>query len=153
SVLYQAADEVFGPCYPFANLSTQITDVNSALSGSGYTLAKNPKELKDLIARQKPAVFHSLEGGFSVEAPENVKTLAGEGLGAIIVANLVFREISASVNALPFMTDTEYDRMFAMPVKGLTELGTKICEEMCRHGIIPDVTHATGTAIYQVFAI
>jgi membrane dipeptidase len=36
---------------------------------------------------------------------------------------------------------------------GLTELGRNICIEMCSHGIIPDITHATEEAIKEVFAI
>ena len=51
------------------------------------------------------------------------------------------------------MSDAEYDRMFAMPVPGLTQFGMDVCKEMCRVGIIPDVTHAIEQATEQVIAI
>jgi membrane dipeptidase len=51
------------------------------------------------------------------------------------------------------MSDAEHERMFTMPVKGLTETGMRLCEAMCRSGIIPDITHATREAADQVFEI
>jgi microsomal dipeptidase-like Zn-dependent dipeptidase len=153
SVLYQPADELFGPCEPFSNLRRQISVVNEKLVRGRVKLAKNPRDLKTFITNGDPVAFHCLEGGFSVESPARVATLADEGLAYIILAHLVFREVSASVNAFPFMSDTEYDRMFAMPVPGLTQFGMDVCKEMCRVGIIPDVTHATEQAIEQVLAI
>ena len=153
SVLYQAADDFLGPCGAFENLRNQITMVNDQLKKGKVTLASNPKDLTDLIQNGTPAAFHCIEGGFSVEDPSNVATLADAGVAYIILAHLVFREVSANVNAFPFMSDDEYERMFPMPTTGLTPLGTRICEEMCKHGIIPDVTHATETAISEVFAI
>jgi microsomal dipeptidase-like Zn-dependent dipeptidase len=153
SVLYQPADELFGPCEPFANLRKQITLVNGALARGRFKLAKTPGDLKRFIENGEAVAFHSLEGAFSVGEPGNVRALAGEGLAYIILAHLVFRNISASVNAFPFMSDAEYDRMFAMPVKGLTSLGVDICTEICRSGIIPDITHATKEAADEVFRI
>jgi membrane dipeptidase len=153
SVLYQPADDLFGPCYPFDNLTKQISLVNDALKKGKVTLASNPKDLTDLIQNGKPAAFHCLEGGFSVGDPSNVPTLADAGVAYIILAHLVFREVSANVNAIPFMSDAEYDRMFPMPTAGLTGTGIEICEEMCKQGIIPDVTHASEAAICDVFAI
>lgn len=153
SVLYQPADDFFGPCQPFDNLTKQIRTVNDALKKGKVTLASNPKELTDLINNGKPAAFHCLEGGFSVGDASNVGTLADAGVAYIILAHLVFREVSANVNAFPFMSDAEYDRMFPMPTTGLTPTGIEICEQMCKHGIIPDVTHASEAAICDVFAI
>ena len=153
SVLCQPADELFGPCEPFLNLKRQISVVNEKIVRGRVKLAKNPTDLKTFITNGDPVAFHCLEGGFSVGSPAKVAALADEGLAYIILAHLVFRDVSANVNAFPFMTDAEFDRMFAMPVPGLTQFGMDVCKEMCRVGIIPDVTHATEQAIEQVFAI
>jgi microsomal dipeptidase-like Zn-dependent dipeptidase len=153
SVLFQPADELFGPCEPFANVMQQIRMVNDRLAEAKYTLARRPKDLSNSIANGTPAAFHVLEGGFSVGDPKNVTALAREGVAYIVLAHLVFRGVSANVNAFPFMTDAEYERMFATPVPGLTQFGIDVCREMCRRGIIPDATHATEAAVEQIFAI
>src|SRR5262249_50241796 len=135
------------------NLQRQISLVNEALPKGKFKLAKNPTDLGNFIANGIPTAFHCIEGAFSVDDPSRVSELADAGVAYIILAHLVFRRISASVNGFPFMSDEEYESMFTAPTAGLTQLGNDICVEMCKQGIIPDVTHATEKAISDVFAI
>jgi microsomal dipeptidase-like Zn-dependent dipeptidase len=160
SVLYNPADEMFGPCEPFANLTRQRNDIELALGDAQYRLATTPAELKDAIDKQQPAAFHCIEGGFAIGDPANpqqlvanVRQLAKDGVAYIILAHLVFREISGCVNAFPFFDDDQYERMFKNPTPDLTQAGVAICETMCDVGIIPDITHMTVEAATQVLAI
>ncbi len=156
SVLYNPADELFGPCDPFENLMRQLKAATTELKKK-YAIAKTPADLKLSIEASQLVAFHCLEGGFGVgtgdQIEANVATLAREGVAYITLAHLIFRDVAANVNAFPFMSDAEYERMFTMPVKGLTESGVRLCEAMCRSGIIPDITHATREAADQVFEI
>jgi membrane dipeptidase len=123
------------------------------LTLAGYYVARDGRDFHAAVGDGRLAAFHCLEGGFSIEDAANVKRLATWGIGYVTLAHLLFRGIAACVNAFPFFSDAEFERMFPMPVDGLTATGRDICVAMCRHGIIPDVTHMTVRAASEVYGI
>jgi len=153
SVLYDPADELFGPCDPFANLTAQRQAMEVELASHRYHLVRNPRQLKEAIDGGLPAAFHCVEGGFGIGEPTNVEQLANDGVAYVVLAHLIFREVSACVNALPFLTDEQFDRIFSNPTNGLTPHGVQLCERLCERGIIPDITHMTSTAACQTLEI
>jgi microsomal dipeptidase-like Zn-dependent dipeptidase len=153
SVLYVPSDELFGPCAAFENLEKQLATADAKLRSEGFVVARNGKAFAESVQSGAPTAFHCLEGGFSIERSEQVERLAQLGIAYVVLAHLLFRDIAACVNAFPFLTDEEFERMFPMPVEGLTPRGTMLCEALCRHGVIPDITHMTATAAGQVFDI
>ena len=153
SVLYVPSDELFGPCDPFENLEQQLRTAEEKLKSEKYFIARNGEEFCAWVEGGELAAFHCLEGGFSIEHDTQVERLAKLGVAYVVLAHLLFRKVSACVNAFPFFTDDEFERMFPMEVPGLTDPGRKICAALCRNGIIPDITHMTRTAALEVFDI
>lgn len=154
SVLFHPADEVWGPCEAFRNLLSQIAEVETAVQKRpGWQVARNPKELAAAMQANQRVIVHCVEGGFGVESPDNVPALADAGVAYVTLAHLIFREISACVNAFPFMSDDSFSKIFKMPVQGLTEVGADIAECLMKHGVVVDVTHMTETAFREVAAI
>jgi microsomal dipeptidase-like Zn-dependent dipeptidase len=152
SVLYSPADELYGTCYGAENIKAQIKLVEKKLKGK-FEIARDGKEFKAKVEAGKPAAFHCLEGAFVIEkVPQDVDVLVDQRVAYVVLAHLVFRGVSGCVNAFPFFTDETYEVMFPGP-PGLTPLGKKICEGICQRGIIPDITHMTVQAAYDVFDI
>ena len=152
SVLYLPSDELFGPCGAFTNLESQLGKATETLTSAGYHVARNGAELYETIDGGKLAAFHCLEGGFSVEEAAQVTRLRALGIAYVVLAHLLPRGIAPCVNAFPFFTDAEFERMFPMPDK-LEARGREICDALCQHGIIPDITHMTLQAVHEVFEI
>lgn len=150
SALYHPADEVWGPCDPLRNIIAQMDQVERDLKKSGCDLVTTPKALGSAVKDGRSCAFHSIEGGYAVEAPGNIRALADRGVAYITVAHLIYRGVSACVNGLPFMTDDSFSKVFCMPVPGLSALGEDICEAMMDNGIIVDITHMTEHAISRV---
>jgi membrane dipeptidase len=153
SVLYVPSDELFGPCDAFHNLEWQCRKATEKLTAAGYHVARNGADFCDAVGRGKLAAFHCLECGFSIESEARVEQLADLGIAYVVLAHLLFRDISGCVNAFPFFTDAEFERMFPMPDEGLTLRGREICDALCAQGIIPDITHMTRKAADEVFDI
>lgn len=120
-------------------------------------VASSPAELEEALADQKLALVHCVEGGFHLgPTPDDVRTavdrLADLGVAYITLAHLIYREVATNASALPFMTDTQYERWFPQPPEtGLAELGIAAVEKMIERGVLIDLSHMSERALGDTF--
>jgi len=161
SVLYNADDEFFhGPeprAEAFDNIITQVNNVENELAAvrDRVTIARNVGDLERCLRQGIRCVFHSMEGAHGLGGnAANVRVLAQRGLASMVVAHLFFRGVAACENALPFVPDAVFENFLNVKQPpGLTPLGVEIVEELCRQGVIPDITHATKGSQEEIFEI
>jgi microsomal dipeptidase-like Zn-dependent dipeptidase len=69
------------------------------------------------------------------------------------VAHLFWRAVATNAPALPFLPDWLYHLAFPQPKEGLSSLGRAAVSAMAEHGILIDITHMSGRAIDDTFAL
>jgi microsomal dipeptidase-like Zn-dependent dipeptidase len=116
----------------------------------------NRAELDAQLATPKGiAIVHCVEGGFhlgsSVErVEENVATLAARGVAYITLAHLFYRDVATNSNALPFLPDGVFHRVFSQPDKhGLTKRGKAAVRAMAANRVIVDLSHMDAKAMHE----
>jgi microsomal dipeptidase-like Zn-dependent dipeptidase len=115
--------------------------------------------LDDLDAAEadgRMAFVHCVEGGFHLGHDEDsirahVGELAAKGVVYVTLAHLFWRRIATNANALPMLTDRQYDRIWCQPkpgtrMAGLAPLGEVALEAMCKHKVLVDVSHMRDDA-------
>ena len=169
SVLYSPFDEmdltVRYPALPgkdyFATLIRQLENVEREIADQHAGLARvarNPAELDAAIAAGEPALVHCVEGGFHLgptpeEIDRNVAALARRGVAYVILGHLFYRQVATNPNAIPFLPDWLYNRLFPQPDTGLTELGRAAVNAMVREHILIDLSHASQATLNDVFTL
>jgi microsomal dipeptidase-like Zn-dependent dipeptidase len=116
-------------------------------------LARNHLELKEQLAQPKDsddfrvAVIHALEGAHALGGDlDFVKTLSARGVAMIGLTHFFTKGVASSANSYPFFPDAN-----SRPaIQGLSGYGRELIQEMEKHGILVDVTHATSTAITEM---
>ena len=121
-------------------------------------VAHDPRELDAALAAGKIALVHCVEGGFHLggtpeEVEAAVERLARRGVAYITLAHLVWRSVATNANAIPFLPSPLYRLLFPQPRVGLTELGRAAVRTMVRHGVLVDVSHMSGRALDDTFAL
>jgi microsomal dipeptidase-like Zn-dependent dipeptidase len=119
-------------------------------------VARNVAELDVLLAADKLALIHAVEGGFHFGAtPQdvaaNVSALAKRGLAYITVAHLFYRGVARNAPALPFLADPIYKLLFPESGPGLTDLGRALIEAMIREHVLIDITHMNESSLTETF--
>ena len=113
------------------------------------------RRASDLHDRDRIAFVHCVEGGFHLgttpqEIREHVAELARRGVIYVTLAHLFWRRIAANASALPFLTDSWYDRIFPQPAdEGLSDLGRAAVEAMYEHKLLVDLSHMRADAITE----
>lgn len=79
--------------------------------------------------------------------------MAQAGVAYIVLSHLLFKGVATCVNAILCMSDKTFQEVFSQPDLGLTQLGRDIAEEMCKHRIVIDITHASQNTIDDIFAV
>jgi microsomal dipeptidase-like Zn-dependent dipeptidase len=170
SVLYSPFDEMdLSKHYPappdatyFPSLLRQLEDVEVEVSREFTGQARvvhRPAEIDAALAGGEVALVHCVEGGFHLGAtPEeidhNVTALARRGVAYVILAHLFWREVATNANAIPFLPDWLYERLFPQPREpGLTELGRAAVEAMVRERVLIDLSHMSDRALDDTFAL
>jgi microsomal dipeptidase-like Zn-dependent dipeptidase len=163
SVLYAFFDEV-DLSKPYAappapdyvdDVLSQIDTVEENIAqkhGDKAAVARNPAELEAALSAGKVALVHVLEGGFHLGAtPDEVDAavtkLAARGVAYVTLAHLFFRQIATNANAIPFLPDKLYNRLFPQPHEGLTELGRAAVKAMVRERVLIDASHMGDLAV------
>jgi microsomal dipeptidase-like Zn-dependent dipeptidase len=157
SVLYAFFDEVdLDKPYAAPPAADYVDDVLSQMDtveeniatkhGAAAAVARTPAELEAAISGGKVALVHVLEGGFHLGAtPDEVDAavtkLAARGVAYVTLAHLFFRQIATNANAVPFLPDWLYHRLFPQPKEGLTELGRAAVKAMVREHVLIDASH------------
>src|SRR3954468_8345469 len=96
--------------------------------GSRHVVVRSAADLAAAAASGRLAFVHCVEGGVHLGAtPDavtaNVAALARRGVGSVILAHLLYRQVATNANALPMLSDAWYDRLFPQPSgTGLTPL-------------------------------
>ena len=115
-------------------------------------VVRTPAELDRTLAEGRIAFIHAVEGGFHLGASEeevrhNVGVLAERGVAYVTVAHLFWRRVATNANAIPFLRDWLYRRLFPQPTcEGLTPLGKAAVAAMIEHGILIDISHMSEAA-------
>jgi microsomal dipeptidase-like Zn-dependent dipeptidase len=168
SVLYWPAAE-FDPLHlngappvdrDFDYLARQLEAIESGLpgataDGTPVFVARSAADL------ERPGIrfVHCVEGGFQLgedlaKLDERVRWLSQQGVLYITVAHLFYRGVATEAPAIPAFTDEEFLVVFPEPEDvGLTELGERLVEAMYRHKILIDISHMSGRAVSETFAL
>lgn len=117
-------------------------------------LARNRAELRTAIADRaagrddRVIVLHALEGGHALGGlPSSLDAFAARGVVFVTLSHFLNKGLSSVGNALPFFPDAGSD----WPHQGLTDLGREMIARMEAVGILLDVTHASSTALVDIF--
>jgi microsomal dipeptidase-like Zn-dependent dipeptidase len=145
----------------FANLLRQLKTVEREVADKHRgeaRIARTPAELDEALAAGEVALVHCVEGGFHLGGePEvverNVGELARHGVAYITLAHLFWRRVAADENAIPFLPDALYDRLFPQPPVGLTELGRAAVRAMVAEHVLIDLSHMNERALADTFAL
>ena len=167
SVLYSPFDEMdlsepYGSppkSHYFPSLIRQLDLVEHEVathSAAEAGIARNVAELDALIAQNKVALVHAVEGGFHLgagpdEIAANVAALAERGVAYVTVAHLFWRGIATNAPALPFLPDAIYKLLFPQPREGLVDLGYAAVRAMVARGVLVDVTHMDAYSLSETF--
>ena len=122
-------------------------------------VVRTPAELDRTLAEGRIAFIHAVEGGFHLGASEeevrhNVGVLAERGVAYVTVAHLFWRRVATNANAIPFVWDWLYRRLFPQPTsEGLTRLGKTAVAAMIEHGILVDISHMSEAATADTLAL
>jgi microsomal dipeptidase-like Zn-dependent dipeptidase len=114
--------------------------------------------LEAAVEAGKVALVHCVEGGFHLGASADavdraVAELARRGVVYITLPHLFWRGVATNTPALPFLPDWLYRALFPQPAQGLSELGHAAVGAMAREGVLVDVSHMTGAAVDDTFAV
>ena len=94
-------------------------------------------------------VLHALEGGHALGgSPASLDAFAARGVVFVTLTHFMNKGLSSVGNALPFFPDAGSN----WPHQGLTDLGREVIARMEALGILLDVTHASSTALVDIFA-
>jgi microsomal dipeptidase-like Zn-dependent dipeptidase len=115
----------------------------------------------DLDVADKIRFVHCVEGGFHL-GPEldrvdaRVKWLADHGVVYITLAHIFYRDVATGANAIPGLTDREYNYVFTQPEPpepGLTPLGKAIIRAAYKYKVLIDLSHMREDAINETFVL
>jgi len=119
-------------------------------------LARNRAELRTALAERtagrddRVIVLHAIEGGHALGGlPSSLDALAERGVVYLTLSHFLNKGLASVGNALPFFPDAGSD----WPHQGLTDLGREVIARMEALGILLDVTHASSTALVDIFEI
>jgi microsomal dipeptidase-like Zn-dependent dipeptidase len=145
----------------FAALIRQLEDVEAEVAREFTGMARiahTPAEIDATLEAGEVALVHCVEGGFHLgptpeEVDRNVTELARRGVAYITLGHLFYRQVATNPNAIPFLPDWLYNRLFPQPGIGLTELGAAAAGAMARERVLIDLSHMSQSAIDDTFAL
>jgi microsomal dipeptidase-like Zn-dependent dipeptidase len=143
------------------SLQDQMDLVEQAVAADAQNagMARNPKQLKDVMDSGRVAIVHCVEGGFALGADEaevaaTVKAFAERGVAYVTLAHLFYRGVAQNAPALPFLPDPVYKLVFPQKGRtGLTPLGEAAVRVMVEHRVLVDVTHMNDVAIAHTLKV
>lgn len=117
-------------------------------------LARNRAELRAALAERatgrddRVIVLHALEGGHALGgSTSSLDAFAARGVVFVTLTHFVNKGLASAGNALPYFPDAGSN----WPHQGLTDLGRDVIAHMETLGILLDVTHASSTALVDIF--
>ena len=147
-------DEYFGE---LTNLMCVVEEEVNALPDDVIRLVQTPAQLAAL----EPGVIgivHCVEGGFFLgpdQLEERAAVLRDHGVAYVTLAHLFWRRVAANANALPFLSDGWYHRLFRQPRAGsedaLPTLGEDAIAALTAKRIMVDVSHMREDVMHEAF--
>jgi membrane dipeptidase len=150
---------------PWDNLLAQMAAMERQVArAERIELARSNADLDAVLATQKTAIVHTIEGGDVLSAGladsdldgrrARVDQLADRGVASITLAHLFPNDLVGHAEGIP-----ETQRKFPIcPLDtkvdlsvGLKTAGRAVVERMVDRGIVPDVSHCTRRARQQIY--
>ena len=113
-----------------------------ARSDDCLTLVENSTELKNCLAADKTGVMLAIENGLAIE--ESLEKLKEFRLRKVRLLTLVHSQ------HLPWVASCTGKEAFRADNRGLSDFGEKVVDAMNDLGIIPDLSHASENAFWDV---
>lgn len=163
AVHYNPLDEVLSmavdpsldaPRHTHRMLDMLETELNGAAAAHAR-LARDPAALRVALADRaagrddRVIVLHALEGGHALGgSTAALDAFAARGVVFVTLTHFLNKGLASVGNALPFFPDAGAN----WPRQGLTDLGRAVIARMEALGILLDVSHASSTALADIFA-
>lgn len=170
SVLYRPFDEMdlsrryAAPPAPgyFGDLVEDLEAVEADIAArdpATIRVVHGRDELEQSLSDGATALIHCVEGGFHLgdeagRIEANCAELARRGVAYVTVAHLFFRQVATNANALPFLPDRLYAKVFPQDERHpLTPLGEALVRGLVRNRILVDLSHMAPPAIGAVLKV
>ncbi|MCG8512048.1 MAG: membrane dipeptidase, partial [Rhodospirillales bacterium] len=142
---------------PLARLDEMIDEFERQVSlvADIAGIARNVREIDQLVAWDRIAVVHAVEGGHVLEGnPENVHRLAARGVAYLTLTHFFPNGLARQDRAVPedlFLTKlSPYNFGFGMG-EPLTDLGKAVLREMKTAGMVLDLAHCALEARRAIY--
>jgi membrane dipeptidase len=130
-----------------------------------FDMARSNDELDGVVAADRTAIVHTVEGGHVLGAGlaeddlsgrlGRLDELAERGVASLTLAHLFPNDLAGHAEAIPATQRSgpvcKLDSK-VVPTRGLTATGRAVVERMVELPMIPDVTHCTPVARREVYA-
>jgi microsomal dipeptidase-like Zn-dependent dipeptidase len=162
AVHYDPFDEIIGmavdpsldaPAHTHRMLDLLETELNGR-DAAHARLARTPAALRQALADRREGrddrviVLHALEGAHALGgALDPLDGLAARGVAYITLAHFFDKGVASVGNCLPFIADAGRD----WPSRGLSDFGRRLIARMEALGVLVDATHASSTAMEDIF--
>jgi membrane dipeptidase len=137
-----------------------------ARAGDRFVMARSNAELDGVVAAEKTAIVHTVEGGHVLGAGLDANDLPGRlarldqladrGVASLTLAHLFPNDLAGHAEAIPAAQRTgpicKLDTGVDLS-RGLTPTGQAVVERMVQLRMIPDVTHCTPVARQDVYRV
>lgn len=118
-------------------------------------LARTPGDLRRFLAERaegrddRVIVLHAIEGGHALGGSvDAIDAFAARGAAYLTLTHFFNKGLASAGNALPFFPDAGSN----WPHQGLTDRGREVIARLEERGVLLDVTHASSTAMVDIFA-
>lgn len=124
--------------------------------GDRAGFARGPAELEEMLATERLALIHCVEGGFHLgtepaEVRENVRELGRRGVAYITLGHLFYRGVATVAPAIPYLSERDHEVLLPQPEQGLTPRTRAAIETMTEEGILLDLCHLSEIALEEAF--
>jgi microsomal dipeptidase-like Zn-dependent dipeptidase len=142
----------------FGNLMRDLETVAAEVAThdpAEIRVVTNRAELDAAVAAGATALVHAVEGGCHIgnsdeEIAAHCAELAKRGVAYVTVAHLFYRQVATNANAVPFIPDRIYDRVFPQPHGDhLTPRGEALVRGLVENRVLIDLSHMSPEAIAE----
>jgi membrane dipeptidase len=124
----------------------KLIEAYLAERGDLVSLVRTAAEIESVLAQNKIAFIHAVEGGHVLEGRlENLERLYDWGVRSLTLTHFINNDIAAAAT---------FDPRRRLPGRnGLTSFGREVVAEMNRLGMIIDLAHSSERAFWQVMEL
>lgn len=132
----------------------EVEDDVAARNRNRIRFVHDRDQLDEAVADGATALVHCVEGGFHLgntdaEIADNCAELKRKGVAYVTVAHLFFRDVATNAPAIPFISDSLYNKLFPQQGKGpLTDRGKAVVRALADNNILIDLSHMDPATIH-----